>query len=346
MSKAKSMFLNFNQYFTYIVLFIFCIGGRGAGKTYGFKVRAIKNYLKGGKQFIYMRRYPTDFKPKDGEKSITKFFDDIIENNEFPNHTFEVKAGKFYMDKEVIGYYIALSSQTHYRSTPFPKVTMICYDEFILRVDKGNRYLTNEVKDFLEFYESIARPGIRKDTVRCFFIANNISESNPFFTFFDIRPNTNKEFTKYKGMLVHYVKDLEIFEQKNNSEFYQMLNNTKNGRIYSAYTNENKSMLDNDDFVMTKSKYSTCIFSVFYKDNPYGIWVSYKEGKIWVSDDIDPNCRLTYTLTLEDFKPNTLLIKGSKVNLKFLADNFKNGNVYYENRFLKIIGNEFIKLLL
>ena len=35
----------------------FIIGGRGIGKTYGFKKDCISRYKKKGKQFIYLRRY-------------------------------------------------------------------------------------------------------------------------------------------------------------------------------------------------------------------------------------------------------------------------------------------------
>ena len=40
----------------------FIIGGRGIGKTYGFKKDCISRYKKKGKQFLYLRRYKTDLK--------------------------------------------------------------------------------------------------------------------------------------------------------------------------------------------------------------------------------------------------------------------------------------------
>ena len=43
---------------------------RGFGKTYGFKDIAIKNFLKNGKQFMYVRRYKTDI----SKEKISMFF--------------------------------------------------------------------------------------------------------------------------------------------------------------------------------------------------------------------------------------------------------------------------------
>ena len=52
----------------------FIIGGRGIGKTYGFKKDCISRYKKKGKQFLYLRRYKTDL------KKIKTFLNDQFEN--------------------------------------------------------------------------------------------------------------------------------------------------------------------------------------------------------------------------------------------------------------------------
>ena len=44
-----------------------------SGKTYGYKEMAIKNVLKKGKQFMYIRRYKTDI----SKEKIELFFLDI-----------------------------------------------------------------------------------------------------------------------------------------------------------------------------------------------------------------------------------------------------------------------------
>lgn len=62
---------------SYNALFSFIIGGRSIGKTYYYKRKAIKDFLKKKKQFIYLRRYKEEL-----QKTISSFFNDV--KNEFP----------------------------------------------------------------------------------------------------------------------------------------------------------------------------------------------------------------------------------------------------------------------
>lgn len=62
---------------SYNALFSFIIGGRSIGKSYWFKRKAVKDFLKHGFQFIYVRRYKEEL-----QKTIHSFFNDI--SHEFP----------------------------------------------------------------------------------------------------------------------------------------------------------------------------------------------------------------------------------------------------------------------
>ena len=64
------------------------IGERGNGKTYSIKKLFIKKFIKTGEQFVWIRRYETEFDDFD------EFFSDIIKNNEFPEHELTVKGKK------------------------------------------------------------------------------------------------------------------------------------------------------------------------------------------------------------------------------------------------------------
>ena len=75
MSKEVE-FYDYNRIKSYNALFNFILSPRGNGKTYGAKKFVIKRFLKYGEQFIYVRRYKTEF------KKLKLFFDDI--RNEFP----------------------------------------------------------------------------------------------------------------------------------------------------------------------------------------------------------------------------------------------------------------------
>ena len=56
------MYWDIGKPLSYNALFNFIVGARGTGKTYGFKQWAIKDFLKTGAQFVYVRRYKQEMK--------------------------------------------------------------------------------------------------------------------------------------------------------------------------------------------------------------------------------------------------------------------------------------------
>ena len=152
---------------------------RGVGKTFGFKKYAINDFLKTGKQFMYVRRFKSEL------KTIQSFFSDIYA--EFPDHKFVVKGGNagghFLIDDKIAGYFYPLSTAFTLKSTPFPNVNKMCMDEFI--ITKGHqRYIQDEVTAFFDLIETINRLRTSEklhDLLRVFCMANTISIVNPIF---------------------------------------------------------------------------------------------------------------------------------------------------------------------
>ena len=142
------MFYDYSKLISYNSLISFILGERGVGKTYGAIKMVISDFLKHGKQFVYLRRYSTEL-----ETSVPKFFDAIIENGEFPDHEFKIKKNKrlstFLIDGKVAGYAVPLSTSIILKSTSFASVRTIIFDEFI--IDRGTyHYLTSECEKFLD----------------------------------------------------------------------------------------------------------------------------------------------------------------------------------------------------
>ena len=79
-----------------------------------------------------------------------------------------------------------------------------------------------------------------------------------------------------------------------------------------------------------------------------GVWLDYTEGKIYVSLDYDKLSPFVFACTLKDHTPNTLLISSAKKYncWKTFIDNFKRGNVYFENSKIKYVVQELIKTFL
>lgn len=315
---------------SYNCLFNFIVGARGVGKTYGCKEWAIKDFLKNRNQFVYVRRYKEELKKSD------KFFEDIKIN--FPEHEFKVNKPNFYIDGEIAGTCIALSTAKIEKSTPFPRVNKIIFDEFIL--DKGfHRYLPDEVTNFLELYSTIAR---LRD-VKVMFLSNALTFTNPYFIYFDIQVPYGASFRSENDILIEVVKNDEYTKVAGETRFSQIIKNTP----YYDYSVNNKFLRDTNTFIERKSEHSKFVFTLVYKGEKYGIWIDYTKGLEYVSKDYDPNSKAVYAITTDDHTPNTMLLRGHKsVLVESFIKYYKLGLVRFESVNIKNICMDIIKLTL
>lgn len=350
-----SMFWDVNKILTYNALINFIVGNRGGGKTYGAKKRGIDNFLKRREQFGYIRRYQDDLK-----EPMKQFFEDI--EGQYPEHEFKTDSKYFYIrekatrkgqawtPEDIAGYGFQLSKANNKKSISYPDITTLIFDEFLL--DKGNQiYLANEVEKFLNLYETIARPGTGHKRVVAFLLANAISVTNPYFLYFDLKmPTVEDKNGKYiwrhptKPILVEDVRNAKFIEAKKNTEFGQLVAGTR----YADYSIENKFLLDDDNFIEKKSGHARYLFTFIFKGNKYGVWADYGMGRMWVSDDVDPSALFVYTLTLKDHQPNTMFIKTRSKSTHFnsFVENYKLGNVFFENMNVKNITYDVIKMMI
>lgn len=287
-------YYNYDRILSYNALFNFILSPRGNGKSYGGKERCIKRFLKNGEQFVYVRRY------KEELKKINLFFDDIREK--FPNDKLEIKGKNAYINGKLAGHFLSLSTSQKEKSTSYPYVTTILFDEFI--IDKGHiRYLTNEVEVFLDLYETIAR---KRENVKAIFLANNVSIVNPYFLYFKCIPKDNNRFTLAKNGLicVEMFTDEDFINEKSNTAFGQLISGTQ----YGDYAILNKSLRDNDAFIQPyKPQNASFLFSIIYKGFETGIWISYKEGICYVCSNIQKSSRNRFSITKEDHDINYLM---------------------------------------
>lgn len=298
-------------------LFNFVIGNRGGGKTYNAKRWCINDYLKRGKQFVWVRRYKQEL------KKVGQFFADIAAA--FPDHELEVKGKQALIDGKVAGWFVNLSTASQEKSVSYPNVNKIVFDEFI--IDKGAvRYLTNEVECFLEFYETVAR---LRDDVRAVFLANNVSVVNPYFLYFGVMPKPGQRFTSKGQVLIEMVANQEFISAKYNTRFGQLIR----GTTYAQYAVENEALRDNDDFVEQKPDTAHYRGTISYKGKYYGIWWELNKGLMYISTRANLEGGRAYAITKDDHTPNTLLLKSqSRVEmLRILKEAFSLGLVRYDS---------------
>lgn len=310
----------------------FVLSNRGGGKTFHFTRWAIDDFKKTGAQCVWVRRYVTEL---DEMLKNGKFFDAVREY--YPEDELKIEGNTGYINGEIAIHFIALSTSRQLKSNNYPEVNKIIFDEFI--IDKGRiSYLKSEVEVFLDLYETVARI---RDNVRAVLLANSITIVNPYFLFWNIKPNTSKRFTIKGQICVELFTDSDFIEKKKKSRFGQLVEGTR----YSDYAIENKWLLDNDMFIQEKTPKAEFMLSMKYNGIEYGFWVDYREGLIFVNRQYDPSSYCRYCLTKEDHEANLLLIKSLNDNKRVqrIMYAFRNGIIRFsdmqvKNQFYEFIG--------
>lgn len=320
------MYWNGHDILTHNAMFNFVIGGRGTGKTFDCKYKRIKHFIKTGMQFIYLRRYKTEF----DDKNI--FFADVAQY--FPGWEFKIEGMNGFIrhvaeDGEkpekwrLMCYLVTLANSVTKKSVPYPLVDFIIYDEFI--IDKGVlHYLQNEVKVFQDFYNTVDR---FQDRVKVMFIANAVSIVNPYFIAYKLKPRKGNRFYKaHKGyMIVEHIENELFVEHVLQTRFGQMIKDTD----YYDYAVGNMFHDDNDRFIAKKTKDAKFFFAIKFDGKVLGIWVDYEEGCYYVCGKYPKDC-LTYVLTKEDMEPNLLMIERSSTLLKSVRKLYMQGSVLFD----------------
>lgn len=307
------------------------IGQRGVGKSYGLKRMAVENYLKNGTQFVYVRRYENEIKA-----TAKTWFSDVINDMgydvQYRNGAFEIEGASGY---ETIGFAIPLSLAYKYKSSSFPKVTLIIYDEFIPEGEQLSGYLPNEVVLFLNLYETIART---RENVVAFLLGNSTSFVSPYTMFWDIKNIQNGKGKAKNGLVsVEIIKDDEFAEKKRKTKFGMLIAGTQMEQMNI----NSEFILDSDVFVEKKTGRCTALFSIDYLEHSFTIWDG--EDRLYVDETTPPSNVQRYTLTLHDHSPNKIMINNRDRQYLRFWDMFKRGFVRFDSIRTKAIMFELFK---
>lgn len=179
------------------------IGERSNGKSYSVLSLILENWYKKGEQGAYIRRWKEDYRGKRG----TQLFAGHTENgfiSELTNGEWDdVKyySGKWFLckrDEELdrmvtqdtpFCFAFALSDMEHDKSTSYPLVTVIAFDEFLTR----SYYLPDEFVTFMNVLSTIIR---HRDNVIIFMMANTVNKYAPYFKEMGLRHVADMEMGK------------------------------------------------------------------------------------------------------------------------------------------------------
>jgi len=168
------------------------IGRRSNGKSYAGLCYGLEQYVKTGNQFAIVRRWDEDFTKQRAASMFAGMTCDGNGDNKIELltggqwNTVYYYSRRWYLakwdeekremvkDKEPFAYGFSLSAMEHDKSTSFPKITTIIFDEFITR----GAYLKDEFILFMNVISTIVRD---RQNVKIFMLANTVNQYAPYF---------------------------------------------------------------------------------------------------------------------------------------------------------------------
>ena len=162
-------------------------GERSNGKTFSVHEYALKQFIKNGGQLAVVRRWQDDFTGKRG----ATMFDGIVNagvvkrvtNGEWTSIYYYSSRwflcrydedGKRTTMETPFAYGFAITSQEHDKSTSYPNVRTILFDEFLTRT----QYIPDEFVLFCNVISTIVR---QRDDVKIFMLGNTVNKYCPYF---------------------------------------------------------------------------------------------------------------------------------------------------------------------
>lgn len=169
------------------------IGERSNGKTYGTLEYALKKYVSDGLEIAYIRRWKEDVRGRRADLVWDALVKNgavkRITNDEYTNisyyagcwylSNFDEKLGRFVKAPNPFAYAFSLSDMEHDKSTSYPAVGTIVFDEFLTR----KYYLQDEFVTFLNVISTIVRD---RDNVKIFMLGNTVNKYCPYFAEFGL----------------------------------------------------------------------------------------------------------------------------------------------------------------
>lgn len=161
-------------------------GKRSNGKTYSVLSEIMINYWNKRKQGAYIRRYREDFRGKRGQTLCESLVADGFVYNLTGGEWTMVKyySDRWYFAKKIDDrivaddtpflYGFSLAQMEHDKSTSYPNVTTVFFDEFISRTG----YLPDEFVTFMNVLSTIIR---QRNDVTIYMCANTVNKYCPYF---------------------------------------------------------------------------------------------------------------------------------------------------------------------
>ncbi len=239
---AKPKYYTLDNILSYDAHYNIIYGERSNGKTTAVLWHGIEEFIDSGyiNDMAYIRRWDEDFSGYKGKQ----LFEGIVNLGWIEKKTKGKFNSVYYFSKR---WYLckydsdgervltmekpfctgfALTGEEHYKSTPYPNITTILFDEFITR----NTYLPGEFVTFQNLLSTIIR--LRRN-VKVFMCGNTINKYSPYFAEMGLmgvakqKKGTIDIYTYGESELRVAVEYSEFPAKKKDSNVYFAFNNPK-----------------------------------------------------------------------------------------------------------------------
>ena len=311
-----------------------CTGPRSIGKTFFFKKQAVRNYLKDGSTFVYLRRYESEV--QDTISHADDFFGGLTAAGFFPEHMFRFWGERIQIARkplsedakprwQTFGYIQSLTTVQNQKGVEYPKATMILFDEFIREVSFPG-YLPHEVDSLMGFWHTVDR---ERNDVRVVMLANSASRRNPYFDEWHI---TDTSFGVHKikvgrsYLCYENVSPDEYESQNQNSNIY----NFTYGSAYWNYAYGNKFHEDTGLMVCKKPSRARAECNLSFAGKTFSVWCDEFKGVYYVSKKRAGGVD-TYALMRDDLSANSIVINRTSGYIKGLVNIFRCGYMFFDS---------------
>ena len=298
---------------------------RSIGKTTAFVILALIIFQLSDKEISsgYIRRWDTDLKGKYNISSLIDgvldygylkmIYDDEYNSIVYKNYKFYLafKENDEYTKIDDIPFLqlFSINSEEHYKSTQYPRIKLIAFDEFIAR----DFYLENEFILFMNLLSTIIR---EKTDVKIFMFGNSINLYNPYFKNMNLKNTTNQVM----GSI-----DIYNFTNQNNDNLviaceYAITKNKK--QKHNKYFNFDNSKLE----MITNGKWEIGVYQrlphkFYITDIKYIFYIEFEENilqcEIVKSKKLRKYFIFVHKKTTPIKEDNKRLVYSNKTNSKY-----------------------------
>ena len=319
---------------------------RSIGKTTAFVILALIIFQISDKEIssAYIRRWETDLK---GKYNISSLIDGVIDYGYLKMiygddyNSIVYKNYKFYLAFKENDEYtkiddipflqlFAINSEEHYKSTQYPRIKLIAFDEFIAR----DFYIENEFILFMNLLSTIIR---EKTDVKIFMFGNSINLYNPYFKNMNLKNTTNQVM----GSI-----DIYNFTNQNNDNLviaceYAVTKNKK--QKHNKYFNFDNSKLE----MITNGKWEIGVYQrlphkFYITDIKYIFYIEFEENILQCEIVKSKKLRKYFIFVHRKTTPikddNKRLVYSNKTNSKY---NY-HYNIYNADNQLKVMIKDLI----